>query len=242
VLTPLLVIAAVLAAAAATAAVAAPNPRHATLGAFAAVLLAGFVADPLPDPAALVARVAGALLGAWLVWTSLRGVAPASARSALGWPGAAGVAAAAFAVGWLAAGAFGATIGMGVGDGLVAGVPGATLASGSPVARAGIAAAAALAVLAAAPVVLPRDGHRMGLGALLLLTAGALLVNALGAGPDNALEVALGIGTALAGAAVAAVTAAMVRGGGDLFLRDAIARDPAVRHRPADEAHRGAAR
>lgn len=241
-LTPFLVIAAVLAAAGATAAVAAPNPRHATLGAFMAVLLAGFVADPLPDPAALVGRAAGTLLGGWLVWTALRGAAPASSRSSLGWPGAAGVAAAAFAIAWLAAGAFGGAVATGVGDGLVAGVPGATLAGGSLVARAAVASAAAMAVLAAAPVVLPRDGHRLGLGALLLLAAAALLVNALGAAPDGALEVAFGIGAALTGAAIAAVTAAMLRTGGDLVLREPIAREPAVRHRPADDAHRGPAR
>lgn len=241
-MTPVLFIVAVVAAVGALVAVAAPNPRHATLGAFAAALLAAFVADPLPGAGALLARVAGAALGGWLVWTSLRGAPAASARSTLGWAGTAGVAAAAFAIGWLAATAFGEVVARGVGDGLVAGVPGATLASGSLVSRAAVASACAMAALAAAPVVLPRDGHRMGLGAVLLLVAAALLVSALGAGPDDALHLGLGIAIALGGGAIALVTAAMVRTSGDLALRDALAREPAVRHRAADDAHRGSTR
>ena len=235
--TPLLVIVAVLAVAGGVVAVAAPNPRHATLGAFAALLLAGLIADPLPSAAGLVARLAGAALAGWLVWTALRKAPAASAHSALGWAGSAGVALAAFATGWLAATAFAqalASSGAAAGD-----ILGQTLGGGSLVDRAAIGAAAALGVLATAPVIMPRDGHRLGLGVLLLVAAGGLLCAALGNAPADALELAMALLTALTGAAVAAVTAAMLAGSGDLVLRDALAREPAVHHRTADEAHPG---
>jgi hypothetical protein len=242
VVTPLLVLVAVLAVAAGVVAVAAPSPRVATVGAFAAVLLGALVMDPLPSPAAIVAWLAASVLGGWLVWVALRGGPAATARTSLGWFGAAALAAAAFAIGWLAASAFGQVIATGVGDGLVADVSGATLASGSLVARAGVAAAAALAVLAAAPVVLPRDGHRLGLGVVLLIAAASLLADALGATTDNALELAFALLVALTGAAIAGVSAAMLRGGGDLVLRETLTREPAARHRAADDAHRGPGR
>ena len=240
--TPVFVLVAVLAAVGGVVAVAAPDPRHATLGAFAAVLLAAFVADPLPGPAALAARTAGAVLGGWLTWTALHGAPPATDRSALRWPGVAAVAVAAFAVGWLAARSLAVMVAMGVGDGRVDGVPGASLAAGSPVATAAVAAACALGVVAAYPVLFPRDGHRLGLGVVLLLAAVALLGNGLGAGPDDTLELAIAIVTAVTGAAIAAVVAGLLRAAGDLRLHDPLAREPAVRHRPADDAHRGTAR
>ena len=122
------------------------------------------------------------------------------------------------------------------------GVPGASLAAGSPVAAAAVAAACALAVVAAYPVLFPRDGHRLGLGVVLLLAAAALLGNGLGAGPDETLELAIAIVTALSGAAIAGVVTGLLRAVGDLRLHDPLARDPAVRHRPADDAHRRAER
>ena len=237
--TPVLLIVAGLVVAGAVVAVAAPNPRHATLGAFAAVLLAGLVADPLPSAAGLVARLAGAALGGWLVWMALRKAPSPAAHTSLGWAGSAGVAVAAFVIGWLAATAFAGALddaGASASD-----LAGQTLAGGSLVDRGAIGAAAALGVLAAAPLVLPRDGHRLGLGVLLLVAAGGLLTSALGGSPDDTLELALALLTALTGAAVAAVTSAMLRMGGDLILRDALSREPAVHHRAADEAHRGAA-
>lgn len=239
-LTPVLVLVAILVVVAGVVAVAAPNPRHATLGAFAVVVLAAFV-DPLPSAAAIVARVAGGVLGGWLVWLSLRKAPPASARATIGWAGTAGAAAAAFAIGWLGAAAFASALATGTADALAPQVPGAALAGGSIACRAAIGASAALAVLAAAPVILPRDGHRLGLGVVLLLAAAGLLVRALSAAPDDTLELAIGLLAAITGAAISGVTASML-GGGDLVLRDALAREPAVRHRPADDAHRSATR
>ena len=119
---------------------------------------------------------------------------------------------------------------------------GATLASGSTISRSAIAAAAAITALAAAQVVLPRDGHRLGLGIVLLLAAASLVCDALGAAPDDTLELAVAILAAILGAAVAGVTSTMLRTGGDLVLRDGIAREPAVRHRVVADAHRDEAR
>ena len=158
-MTPVLVLLAVLVVAVRLVAVAAPDPRHATLGAFSTALLAAFVADPLPSPEALVARAAGAALGGWLVWIVLR-PAPASHRqlgaraglarrrspSSGSWPAGsppdrwAPPSAAQPAAGQAAA------------------LAGAALAAGSPVALAGVGAACALVVIGVTPVVLPETG------------------------------------------------------------------------------------
>ncbi len=240
-LTPILILVAALAVAAGVVAVAASDPRYATLGAFGAVLLAGFVGDPLPSAAALAARAVGAVLGGWLVWIAVRSAPRETARSALGWPGAAGVAMAAFLVGWLAATALGMALATHVGAALPD-VPGVSLAGGSAISRAGIAAAAALAILAAPSVVLPRDGLRLGLGVVLVIAAAGLTVGALAATPDDALELGIAVLVVLAGGALAAATTSMLRTGGDLVLRDVLAREPADRHRAADDAHRDPAR
>jgi hypothetical protein len=236
--TPVLVLFAVLAAAGGVVAVAAPDPRHAVLGAFGAVLLASFAADPVPGAVALVARVVGAALGGWLTWIAVRQAPAAGGRSALGWPGAAAVAIVAFLAGWMAATGLGVSLGTTAADGSSTGIAAASLLAGSPVPAAALGAAAALAILAATPVFRPRDGLRLGLGCVLLLAAGSLLVNALAAAPDDGMELAIALVTACAGAALAAVVGALLRTGGDLELRVASRRDAAVRHRPADEAHR----
>jgi hypothetical protein len=236
--TPVLLLLAVLVAAAGVVAVAAPDPRHAALAAFAAILLAAFVADPLPSPAALLARTAGAALGGWLTWLAVDAAPRASDRSALGWPGAAAAATVAFVAGWLASASLATTLGFEAADGRVSGVAGAALAAGSPVPSAAVGAACALFVLAASPVFQPRDGLRVGLGTILLLAAAGLLCGGLGAGPDDTVELAFAAVAALTGAGIAAVVRAMLRSPGDLHLRDPLARESTVRHRPADEAHR----
>lgn len=238
-LTPIGLLAAVLVVAAGVAAVAAPNARHATVGAFAAILLAVLVADPLPSPAGLVARAAGALLGGWLVWMALRGSPARGAPTAVGWAGATGLAVAAFAVGWLVATTVAGAL---VSDGSAGpDAAGATLQAGSLVARGAVGAAAALGVLAAGPIVMPRDGHRLGLAIALLLAAATLLSAGLAPAPDDTLQLGIAILTALTGAAVAAVTSALRHTDGDLLLRDPLAREPLVRHRATDDAHRGRA-
>jgi hypothetical protein len=238
VLTPILILVAALVVAGVTA-MAAPDPRLATLGAFGAVVLAALVVDPPPQSAAIAAHVLGGVLGGWLVWTAIREVPRTSARSALGWQGATAVAVVAFAIGFLAASALGAMAAGIVGSGTAA-VAGGQLAGGSLVSRAAIGAAAALGVLAAPAVVLPRDGLRLGLGVVVLVSAASLLSNALSPAPDDALELAFGLLAAITGAALALAASTMLRTGGDLILREVLAREPAVRHRAADDAHREA--
>ncbi len=237
-MTPALVLFAVLAVAGGVVAVAAPNPRHAVLGAFGALLVAAFAADPLPGAWALVARTAGAALGGWLAWIAVRPAPAAARRSALGWPGAAGAAIVAFLAGWVAAASLGTALATPAADGSISGIAAASLASGSVVPAAAVGAAAALAVLAATPVFRPRDGLRLGLGSVLLLAAAGLVVNALGATPDDAIGLAFAVLAACAGAAVAAVVGALLRTSADLELHDRGRRESAVRHRASDDAHR----
>jgi len=236
--TPALVLFAVLAVAGGVVAVAAPNPRHAVLGAFGALLVASFAADPLPGALALVARTTGAALGGWLAWIAVRPAPAVARRSALGWPGAAGAAVVAFLAGWVASASLGTALATPTGEGAISGIAAASLASASIVPAAAVGAAAALAVLAATPVFRPRDGLRLGLGSVLLLAAAGLVVNALGAAPDDVTELAFAVLAACTGAAVAAVTGALLRTSGDLELHDPGRREAAVRHRAADDAHR----
>jgi hypothetical protein len=191
---------------------------------------------------AVVARVAGAALGGWLAWISVRAAPAVTSRSALGWTGAAGVAVVALLAGWLAALSLGTTLAAPAADGSISGIAASSLAAGSPVAASAVGAAAALAVLAATPVFRPRDGLRLGLGSILLLAAGSLFVNALASAPDDVTELAFALTAACAGAAVAAIVGAQLRTTGDLQLHDARRPDPAVRHQSPDEAHRRPAR
>lgn len=237
-MTSALVLFAILAVAGGVVAVAAPNPRHAVLGAFGAILVAAFATDPLPGGVALIARTAGAALGGWLAWIAVRPAPTETRRSALGWAGSAGVAIVALLGGWLAAVSLGVTLATPATDGSVSGIAASTLAAGSPVAAAAIGAATALVILAATPVFRPRDGLRLGLGCVLLLAAGGMVVDALGSTPDDTTELAFAVLVACAGAAVAAVVATLLRTNGDLELHDGRRADAAVRHRSADEAHR----
>jgi hypothetical protein len=106
------------------------------------------------------------------------------------------------------------------------------------VSRAALGAAFALAALAAGPVLLARDVLRLGLALLLLVAAADLAGNALGVGANASADLATAVLIALAGAAVAAVITGSLRATGDLELRAGTDRETAVRHRPADEAHR----
>lgn len=241
-MTPVLVLLAVVVAAGAVTAVAAATPRAAVLGLFVAMAGAAYIADPLPGPMGLAARLAGTTLAAYLVWIALRGAPRALPPATAGWLGSGAIAAAAFVAGWLAATGLGEALGAGSGEGPGIGAVGAALAAGSPVARAALAAALALAAVALPQVAIPRDTLRLGTGCLLLLAAAGLAGNALGGRLDPVVELAMAILTATAGAGAGAVIAASVRYGGDLVLHDALRPDAAVRHRAADDAHPDTAR
>ena len=236
-MTPVLVILAGLVTAGAIAAVSARTPRLAVLGLLVAVVGAAFVADPLPGPLGLLARLAGTTLGTYLVWISLRRAPEAMPAAATGWAGSAAIAVAAFAAGYLAAGTLGAALGGGSPDGPGSGGVAAALTAGSVVSRAAVGAALALASLAAPQVLLARDAFRLSVGLLLVVASAGLVVNALVGRVSDVAELAGALLTALGGAGAAAVIAASVRHGGDLVLRDALRPDAVIRHRPADDAH-----
>lgn len=239
-MTSALVIIALLVTAGGVVAVSAREPRLAALGVVIALVGAAFVADPLPDVAAVAARVVGSVLAGYLVWVSLRGAPPPTTGWRIGWPGAAAVATVAFVTGWLASGTIANTLAVGEGDGPSVGAA-AALAAGSLVPRAALGASLALVTLAAAPVLVGRDVLRLGLGLLLVLGAVELLRNALGGRPDPIVELALGVLTAVSGAAVAWLVARSLAIHGDLMIRtpgrDAPSRATAPGRRATDEAH-----
>ena len=237
-MTPVLVVLAALVAAGGALAVAAREPRLAALGTLVALVGSVYIADPLPGSLALGARLAGSVLAGYLVWIALRRAPGVLSAPGIRLPGAAAIATVAIATGWLAASALGTAIAAGFGDGPSAGTAASALAAGSLVPRAALGAAFALVALAAGPVFLTRDLLRMGLGLLLLISAAGLVRNALGTGADAPVDLALAVLVGLAGACVASVVAASLRTAGDLDLRSGADRETAVRHRPADEAHR----
>lgn len=238
-MTPALVVLAAVVAAGGVTAVSAREPRFAALGAVIALVGAAYVADPMPSTVALATRLVGALLGGYLLWVALRRAPAPTSGWRLGWPGATGIAVVAFATGWLAADGLGTALGAGAGSAGGSGgeVTAAALAAGSPVSRAAVGAAFALAALVAAPVLVARDVLRLGLGLLLLVAAAGLLRNGLVVAADPAIELGLAVLTAVAGAGVAAVSAASLGRYGDLVIREPGWHDVPIRHRPSDDAH-----
>ena len=237
-MTPVLVVLAGLVVAGAVAAIAATTPRLAVLGLLLALVGAGYVADPFPGPLGLGARLAGTTLGTYLIWIALRRSPVAMPAASVGWPGAAAIAVVAFVAGWLGAGTLGAALVSGSSEGPGLGTVGAALVAGSPVPRAALGAALALATLAIPHVVLARDTLRLGMGLMLLIAAAGLVGNALVGRPDDVAALGVALLVAFAGAGVAAVIEGSIRRGGDLVIRDSLRPDAVIRHRAADEAHR----
>jgi hypothetical protein len=230
--TPILVGLALVVVLGATIAVSAALPRVAALGVIVVLAGAPFVADPLPSVPAIAARIVAAVLGGYILWIALRR-APATRReSPLEWPGQLAVASAALIAGSIAA--------VGLGEVLAAAGPRAgelaqALRDGSMIARAGLAASIALAVLAAGPVVAGRDVLRVGLGLLLLIGSVDLLVSAAGPPIDSLLELALAALVVAAAAGVAWTTRQALRMRDDLDVYET-PRPEATRRRMRDEA------
>jgi hypothetical protein len=171
-------------------AVSAREARAALLGLLVALLGAALIADPLPGPLPIAARLAAAFLACRLIAVVIRDLDEPTSGSRLGWP-----------VEALAAGAA-AVIGFGT-HGL--GVPGEGPAEAQ-------AAGFAVGVLAASPIVSSRDVFRLGIGAMLLLLGGLLVRQGLGGTPSeleqlvtSGLIVGLGgaVGVIIAGARAA---------------------------------------
>jgi hypothetical protein len=207
-------------------AVGARETRAALLGLLVALLGAAFLADPLPSPLAIAARIVAAFLGCRLIAISIRGEADGSEGSRLGWPVDALLAAAAGVIGF-------GTHGLGAPGG------------GPPEAQ---AAGFAVGILAAAPLITGRDVFRLSVGAVLVLLA-SLLVRAGLSGTPTELEqlVTSGLIAGLGGAIGVVVMGARAAGHG-LRAAEALTRgvDPIAsihlreRREPIDQRIRGA--
>ncbi len=177
-------------------ALSARDTRLMLAGLVAALGLTPLLADPLPSPIAVAARLVAALLGAQLLLVALRG-SPARTRAAdLGPLSTALAAAAACVVGYSTSGV------------------------GSPANGPALATAVGfgLATLAIGPLLLGRDVLRVGLGMILLVTA-AELVRAGLAGTPGPLEqvVSAGATVAILAATAALVASALASGQGLSF-------------------------
>jgi hypothetical protein len=160
-------------------AVTARDARATLLGLLVVLLGSALIADPLPGPLPLAARMAAAFLACRLIAVAIRGERVVTSGSRLGWP-----------VEVLAAVAA-AFVGIGThGLGATPAGPGEAQAAGF-----------AVGVLAVAPIVSGRDVLRLGIGAMLLLV-GASLVRVGLAGTPSDLEqlVASGLVIGLGGA------------------------------------------
>ena len=148
----LLVIAAVATVAGALVAITGRDARIALIGLVVTMSAAPFLADPLPGPAALAARVVAAVLGGYLLIVVLRDTTAVTRGSLVGLPAETLAAAAAFVVGYGTNGLGSAPLG-----------PAAASASGF-----------ALAVIAVAPIVRGADVFRLGVALAVLVTGAEL--------------------------------------------------------------------
>ena len=183
-------------------AVTAREARAALLGLLVALLGAALVADPLPGPLPIAARLASAFLACRLIAIAIRDLDEPTTGSRLGWPVEAIAAAAAAVIGF-------GTHGLGA--------PG----EGAPEAQ---AAGFAVGVLAASPIVSSRDVFRLGMGAILLLLGGLLVRQGLSGTPSELEQLVtsglvVGVGGAV-GVLIAGARAAV----GGLAVRDQPAR------------------
>jgi hypothetical protein len=144
-------------------AVSARETRTALLGLLVALLGASLIADPLPGPLPIAARLASAFLACRLIAVAIRNLDVPTSGSRLGWP-----------VDVLAAAAA-AIIGFGT-HGL--GAPGLGPAEAQ-------AAGFALGVLAASPIVSSRDVFRLGVGTILLIVGGLLVREGISGTPSE---------------------------------------------------------
>ena len=183
---PALVALAALTIGGAVLAVATRDVRNATLGLLIVLLGSALIADPMPSPGAILARVTAALLATRFLMIGLRGGVP-TGGTRIGWPTEALVAAAAGVVGFGSHG-LGAE-GLGPAEAQAAGF--------------------AIVAVALTPLLTGRDVIRIGIGAVLLIVGAGLIRNGLAAplsDGEHLVEglLAIGVGGALAVIATAA--------------------------------------
>jgi hypothetical protein len=183
-------------------AVSAREARAALLGLLVALLAAALVADPLPGPLPIAARLASAFLACRLIAIAIRDLDEPTSGTRLGWPVEAIAAAAAAVIGF-------GTHGLGA--------PGEGAAEAQ-------AAGFAVGVLAASPIVSSRDVFRLGMGAILLLLGGLLVRQGLSGTPSELEQlVTSGLVVGLGGAVGVVIAGARTAVGG-LAVRDQPAR------------------
>jgi hypothetical protein len=223
---PVLIAAGALMVAGGIASVTARRPSLVAIGVAAMLGGSPLLVQPLPGSLLLTEQAIGALLAGELLWLGLRGRTVAGA-SALGWPSMALLAIAAFAAGYGAQ----------------------RLAPGAGPAEA-LGTAVALAAIAIIALAGRPDGTQMGLSALVLVNAAAVMRLAL-SGPPSALGTLLAVALAAAVAAAVALLAprpqpapttatafsrsaigTLVRGSGDPARNDGSAAGPAEITRP----------
>jgi hypothetical protein len=177
-------------------AVSARDGRLVVIGLAAALVLSPLLVEPLGSPLGLTARLAGAILGTYLLWVAVR-AGGETGGSRLGWPAEALLAAAAFVVGHGAHGLGAPALG-----------PAAASATGF-----------ALAALAVVPVATGRDVVRIGVGLFCLLQGALLVRTGLGGNPGELEQlVTAGLLAALGGSIAALAYAARADGPGDFAL------------------------
>ena len=174
------------------------------------------LADPLPSPIAVAARIAAALLGAQLLLVALRGTPAPTRAAALGPLSPALAAIAAGVVGY-------ATSGVG------------SPAVGPPLAS---AAGFGLVTLALGPILLGRDVLRVGLGMILLVSAAELIRTGL-AGTPGPLEQVVSAGAIVAVlGATAAIAASLLASGHNLSIDGSAPRETLFEAHPVVPAPR----
>ena len=167
------------------------DARAAVLGLGSALIAAPLLADPLPAPVGLAARLVAAILAAYLLWIVVRGGRATTGGSRVGWPAEALIAAAAAVVGY-------GTHGLGAAG------------AGPPAAQ---AAGFALAAIAIAPIMTGRDIVRVGIGLMILVSGGLLVRVALGGAPSVLEHLSTAGLIAALGGAIAILAAAARRDG-----------------------------
>jgi hypothetical protein len=184
-------------------AVTARDARATLLGLLVVLLGSALLADPLPGPLPIAARMAAAFLACRLIAVAIRGDDVLTTGSRLGWPVELLAAIAALLVG--------------------VGTHGLGATPAGPVTAQ--AAGFAVGVLAVAPIVSGRDVLRLGVGAMLLLVAASLVRVGLAGTPsdlEQLVESGLVIGL---GGAMAIIVAGARAASGDLVISGDAIRD-----------------
>jgi len=192
-------------------AVTARDARATLLGLLVVLLGSAVLADPLPGPLPIAARMASAFLACRLIAVAIRGDGVLTSGSLLGWPVDVLAAVAALLVG--------------------VGTHGLGATPAGPVTAQ--AAGFAVGVLAVAPIVSGRDVLRLGVGAMLLLVAASLVRVGLAGTPsdlEELVESGLVIGL---GGAIAIIVGGARAASGDLVISGVAIRDLAFDAAPS---------